>query len=435
MKWYLGAAALLLLALVLQLSLLAYAMYVLLALLVVSRLLARSWVESVTAERECNRLNAEVGDTVAVIVTVRNAGRLPVPWVLMEDLLAWPTTIPGPAPLRLKGRQLKIGMLRPQGQATMYYQLQFQMRGYFQIGPLVLESGDLFGLHRRYHVAADPNFVLVYPRIVPLLGFDISSRRPIGEVRMSNRIYEDPTRISGIRDYQPGDPLNRVHWRSTARVGKLQSKVYEPSTVAGTTLVLDFHQAAYDRRHEPYRSELAVTAAASLANAVYQMGQQIGLVTNGRDAAERIREEGWRHDFRTRKAALQAASLEKKNDRLTPLVVQTRRGAEQLGRVLEMLARVELSDGLPFPRLLLEAAGRLPRDATVVALLADVSVETAIALSSLRRRGFAVTAIVNVYEDSDFARLAGRLLAEGIESRHLKNPEGLPALCGRYVLR
>jgi len=71
----------------------------------------------------------------------------------------------------------------------------------------------------------------------------------------------------------------------------------------------------------------------------------------------------------------------------------------------------------------------------VVALLADVSVETAIALSSLRRRGFAVTAIVNVYEDSDFARLAGRLLAEGIESRHLKNPEGLPALCGRYVLR
>jgi uncharacterized protein (DUF58 family) len=435
MKWYLGAAALLLLALAFQLGLLAYAMYVLLALLIVSRLLARSWVESVTAERECNRLNAEVGDTVAVVVTVRNPGRLPAPWILMEDLLAWPTTIPGPAPLRLKGRQMKISLLWPGGQATMYYQLQFQMRGYYQIGPLVLESGDLFGLHRRYHVATDPHFVLVYPRVTPLLAFDIASRRPIGEVRLSNRIYEDPTRISGIRDYQPGDALNRIHWRATARVGSLQSKTYEPSTVAGTTLLLSFHQTDFDRRHEPYRSELAVTAAASLANAVYQMGQQIGLVTNGRDAAERIREEGWRHDFRTRKAALAAASLERKNDRLAPLVVETRRGAEQLGRVLEMLARVEISDGLTFSQLVLETASRLPRDATVVAILSDVTVETAVALSNLRRRGFALTAILNVYEESDFARLAGRLLAEGIESRHIKNEEGLPALCGRHVLR
>ena len=52
-----------------------------------------------------------------------------------------------------------------------------------------------------------------------------------------------------------------------------------------------------------------MTAAASLANAVFQMGQQIGLVTNGRDAADRIRQEGWDFDIRTRSAAQQAASM------------------------------------------------------------------------------------------------------------------------------
>ena len=106
----------------------------------------------------------------------------------------------------------------------------------------------------------------------------------------------------------------------------LHSKVYEPSTVAGATMLLEFHTAAHERKHEPHRSELAVTAAASMANAVYLMGQQVGLVTNGRDAADRIRQEGWAHDHRSRAAALASASVRDKSDRLAPLIVPTRRG-------------------------------------------------------------------------------------------------------------
>src|SRR4029077_89087 len=131
------------------------------------------------------------------------------------------------------------------GRKTLMYQLHFEMRGYYQIGPCVLESGDLFGLHRRYRVATEPHFVLVYPKVIPLAGFDIASRRPIGEVRLSHRLYEDPTRISGVRLYQAGDPLNRVHWRATARTGALHSKVYEPSCIVGATVLLDFHAGSY----------------------------------------------------------------------------------------------------------------------------------------------------------------------------------------------
>src|SRR5262249_6878200 len=148
------------------------------------------------------------------------------------------------------------------------YRLNLEMRGYYQIGPVVMESGDLFGLHRRYRVATEPHFLLVYPKVVPLEGYDIASRRPIGEVRLTHRLYEDPSRIAGVRESQAGDPLNRVHWPSTARTGQLQCKVYEPTTIAGATILLDFHQAGYHQQGEPQRSELAVTAAVSLAHAL-----------------------------------------------------------------------------------------------------------------------------------------------------------------------
>ena len=202
-----------------------------------------------------------------------------------------------------------------------------------------------------------------------------------------------------MRQYEVGDPLSRVHWKATARTGKLHCKVYEPSTVAGVTILLDFHTASHDPRNEPMRSELAVTAAASLANAVYEMGQQVGLVTNGRDAADRIRQEGWDYDIRTRDAARQAAGMAETSDRLRPVVVETRRGPDQVMRIFETLARIELTDGLNLAQLIGETASRMPRDATVVAILPMVTEEHAVALGNLKRRGFAVTAVLNLYDD------------------------------------
>ncbi|MCO6453964.1 MAG: DUF58 domain-containing protein [Pirellulaceae bacterium] len=432
--WYVGALLLLLIALVFNLGLLAYAMYALLAVLLVSRFLTRWWVEGLGAERTCDRLTAEVGDQVSVSVSIANQGKLPVPWVLLEDLLPRQALIHRPPSLEVSGQRMRLAMLPPGGRKAIFYQLRCNRRGYYQLGPLVLETGDLFGLHRRYRVATQPHFLLVYPRVVPLEGFDIASRRPIGEVRMTYRLYEDPTRIAGVREYQAGDPLNRVHWRATARTGTLHSKVYEPSTVAGATIVLDFHRDSHDRRHEPYRSELAVTAAASIANALFQLGQQAGLVTNGRDAADRIRQEGWDYDIRSRQAARRAAEMLDDSDRLRPVVVPTRRGAEQLVRILESLARVELTDGLHLADLLLEASGRMPRDATALVILPRVAPESVVALSHLKSQGFAVAAVLNVYDEYDFAQASGPLLAAGIPTYHLKDEQHISGLCRSYVL-
>src|SRR2546421_215282 len=200
MRWLLGILLMLAVALVIQSGLLAYTMYVLLGAFLFSRLLVRHGLNRVSARRTCEPREVEAGERVEVEVTLHNSGPLPIPWVLLEDLL--------------------------------------------------------------------PEFAL-------------AQRRPIGDVRLTHRPYEDPPRIAGVRAYQPGDPLNRIHWKVTARSGRLHSKIYDPTTMAGATILLDFPQAGYPSRGEPHRSDLAVTAAASLAHAVTTLGQQGGLATNG----------------------------------------------------------------------------------------------------------------------------------------------------------
>jgi len=435
MNWLVGAALILLLSLIFDLGLLAYAMYALLSVLLLSRFLTSNWTESLTADRQCDRLAAEVGDSVAVVVNVHNHGRLPIPWCLVEDLLPRRALVHNPPNLGVEGRRVQLAMLKAGDKQRLTYQLKCNRRGYYQLGPLVLETGDLFGLHRRYRVATKPHFLLVLPQVIPLEGYDVSSKRPIGEVRMTYRLFEDPTRIAGVRQYEQGDPLSRVNWRATARTGVLHSKVYEPSTVAGASILLEYHKSSHVKQHEPMRSELAVTAAASIANAVYEMGQQIGLITNGRDAADRIRQEGWDYDIRSRGAAKQAAHMHEDSDRLQPLVVNTRRGPDQLMQILETLARVELTDGLTLHQLVSETMSRLPRDATVIAIVPKVTPDTVVTLASLKRQGYAVTAILNLYEEYDFAQAAGPLIAQGLDVQQLKDEASVASVCRKIVLR
>jgi uncharacterized protein (DUF58 family) len=435
MRWLLGATFLLVVGIVLQLGLLVYAMYVILGVMLLSRYLSREWIENISADRECSRLTAEIGQKIGVIVNVKNDGKLPIPWLLLEDAVPRKALTQRPPRISIDGKRLNILQFGTGARKSLLYQVTFHMRGYYQLGPLLLETGDLFGLHRRFRVATKPHYVLVFPKVMPLSGYDLASRRPIGEVRLTHRLFEDPTRISGIRQYINGDSLNRIHWRATARTGSLHCKVYEPSCIAGATLLLDFHQAGYNERSEPHRSELAATAAASLANAVYQLGQQVGLVTNARDAADRIREEGASHDFRTRTLALDTVEMKGRSERLRPVIVETRRGPEQLVRILEALARAELTDGLTFSQLIIEATSRLPRDATVVALLPSVSAETAIALGSLKRRGYAVTALLLMFEDEDFADAMGRLIAEGIDVRRIESEAAIADVCSERMVR
>ena len=204
MRWLVAAVALLLVAIVLQLGLFAYAMYVLLVLIVASRVLVNGWSGNLSATREMSRDRVKIGDSIAIVTVLENRSWMPVPWMLVEDLLPRRALIHSPPNLQVTGRRLQLVSFRGQARKTITYQLKCNCRGYYQLGPLVAETGDVFGLYRRYRVLSEPSFLLVVPEVIPLQGFDIASRRPIGEVRMSHRLFEDPTRIAGVRGVSGG---------------------------------------------------------------------------------------------------------------------------------------------------------------------------------------------------------------------------------------
>ena len=441
MKWIAGTIALLVVGLVFHLSLLVYAMYVLLGVLFLSRLFTQIWTAGLEAQRFTGDEALEIGQSLEVKVAARNAGHLAIPWLLLEDALPREALTQTPHHLKAEGARLAVTRLEPGETKVFAYKVQFLMRGYYQLGPLLAETGDVFGLHRRFRVMTEPSFAQVPPRIVALEGYNLSSRRPIGEIRLAHRLFEDPTRLAGVRPYQKGDPLNRIHWRATARAGDLQSRAYESSCVAGATFVLDFHARSFTGPAAVATAELAAVTVASLAHAVSLMGQQMGFVSNGRDAADRIRAECWRADFLTINDARTRATETQKNTRLRPVVLKASKGDHQLAEILALLARLEHTDGLDFADMISEAASRISRDTTVVAVLSTVTPEIAIALGNVARRGLLVTAIVVSVEMEavpDWARppdWAGMLLAQGIDFRVVNSEESVADLCAGAIIR
>ena len=250
----------------------------------------------------CGR-GLKVGSRLPIEVKVTNHSRIPVLWLLVEDLIPTWATIFNPPTLQIEGDRVKVFLIGAGKTCSLNYEIKCNRRGYFQIGPTVMETGDLMGMYRRYRVGTQPHYITVLPNIVTLNSYEIGSRRPIGEIRMRDNIMDDPTRLRGIRQWQAGDPMRSVHWAATARTGTLHSKIYEPSSIIGATLILDLHTSSNPKNHEPIRSDLAITAAASIAHSLHDANEPFGLATNGRDAADRIRLEGWTGDHRVRDEA------------------------------------------------------------------------------------------------------------------------------------
>jgi uncharacterized protein (DUF58 family) len=441
MKWIFATLGLLVLGVIFKLSLLIYAMYVLLGVLLLSRFFSRLWIGQIEARRFCDEDVVEMGASAQSKVAVQNTGRFSIPWVILEDSLPREALLQLPARIKADGGRLALVRLAPGETKVLSYRVQFLMRGYYQLGPLLVETGDVFGLHRRFQILTEPHYVLVLPKVLPLQGYNLASRRPIGEMRLTHRLFEDPTRMSSIRPYHQGDPLNRIHWRATARVGQLQTRTYESSCVSGATFLLDFHSKSFAGAAAVGSAELAVVTVASLANAVFLMGQQIGFVSNGRDAADRIREEGWRVEFLTREDAQQRAGQTAANTRLRPVIVEPGKGEERFTQILAALGRLEHTDGMNFAAMTEEAGAKISRDATVVAVLGGVTPAIAVSLGNLARRGFLVTAVVvsfGMEAVPDWARppeWAEMLLAQGIDFRVVNSEESILNLCAEAIVR
>jgi uncharacterized protein (DUF58 family) len=240
----------------------------------------------------------------------------------------------------------QVVTIGPRGRAQFEYVLDASRRGYYPIGPLQLRSGDLLGLADEPQSEGAPDYLTVYPKIVPLTRVDLPTRSPLGTLRHTQPIYEDPSRVLSKRDYVAGDSLRRVDWKATAVLGRLQVKQFEPSIALETAIFLNLNAADYDYRTQRDDAELAIIVAASIANWIIGRRQAVGLSTNGADPV--------------------AADSQLQS-------VPVRKGRAHLIRLLEVLARVKLAkEPLPLIDMLQQERIHLAWGTTLIVITSRV---------------------------------------------------------------
>jgi uncharacterized protein (DUF58 family) len=360
-------------------------------------------------QRQFSEQRALFGEQVTLSLTVENAKLLPLPWLEVEDTI--------PRALTMVGQQLRVSVIgdtaildnlfstRWYERVTRRYTVQCNARGVHKFGPALIRSGDVFGFLTNEETLTKWQYLLVYPLVVPLTRFNLPSRHPFGERRAPRRLLEDPSRVIGIRDYAYGDSLRRVHWKATARTMQLQSKVYEATTTY--TLVIFLNVVSYFdtiRGLQPEIQELAICAAASIADWALNEGYAVGLFAN---TLMFIPEEKVPFDTRQEGAegqgieAALAAQLKRRRIHLPPSTSE-----DQRKRIMDTLARIQSYFGSTLEDVIQTERSRLPAGATVVVITSTVTDLLLDTLAHIKQSGHAVT-ILFVGDTPLPTRLAG----------------------------
>ncbi len=366
--------------------------YLLAGLIAVALWVTRKPAKLVSAGRTVGRHYVTIGESTSVNVTVSWDSATGPGWILIEDAL--PEHLDSVTP---------SGYLTALGADTgtaFSYRVTGRRRGYYRIGPVTVTVGDLFGFRQVSEKGSDAAYLTVVPQIVPVPALRIPSNRPIGDTRSTKRMYEDTTRIVGVRDYAPGDTYSRIHWKTTARTGALATKMCEPSTSVEVNLLLNLFYGDYPGPGAEV--ELACATAASVAASLLADKHHVGLQTNGFDAA-------WHYH-----TDLKRACFSLKPDK----------GPQQRASILSTIGRLELSDGLPLAKYLTQIHAFLPWTATTLVVTHALSEQAALMLDGLKRSGFELgVIIVGSGEPADLARM--RVAALGIPVALVQKVKGL----------
>ncbi len=174
----------------------------------------------------------------------------------------------------------EIGLLAFQ-QVHWRRTLRVAARGVYRLGPIRQEGGDLLGFFRRREKSPVPLEVLVYPRLVPLAPLPLPAREFFG-LQKARTPVEDPVFHAGTRDYHGSRPARHIHWKASARLDRLQEKLYEPTSQASILFLLDaasFSRAYGPDGEEPFERTLEVVG--SLAVELERARVPVGLAVNG----------------------------------------------------------------------------------------------------------------------------------------------------------
>jgi len=258
------------------------------------------------------------------------------------------------------------------------FALRAAQRGAYALGPVRLRSGDWLGFTAVEAVLDPRSAIVVYPTPLSVADHHRPSLRPLAETATKRGLLPDPLRFRGVREHRSGDPRKEIHWKASARLGTLQTKLYEPATSLDAVFLLNV--ATYDQywiQADPEAAEIVISATAELIRLAADAGRQVGLVTNGIDNVTHQRPH----------SALG-------------------RGPRPLTRSLEILARLGPYAAHSPESVFLRERGRLPWGATLVCVTPVLGPHLAAALLALRRAHHRVLAVsIEELEEGVRARL------------------------------
>ncbi len=343
---------------------LAFLFYLLyLGILVIggSYVLVRLGLTDLEAGYAVSQLHGHVGDRLRVTYTLRNGSRLPKPWLEVHN----PTTLPGALPGRaitLPGRSERSWLIRA----------PLTRRGHFRIEPLHIRTGDPFGFFEAAATVGQGVSVVIYPRLEAIPEWRLPAASLEGSHASPERTLQTTPLAMSVRPYAPGDSMNRISWKATARHGEIQVKEFDLEQTADAWIVLDLQRGIGGGRGDESTTEAAVRVAAAVADKAIGENRAVGISVNAARTA----------------------------------VVPADRGGRQHQKIMQLLAAVDADGSTPLVETLVNTVGRLRRGMTAVIVTPSLDPSWVRPLASLRVRGVSCVVVTVDAEAFDQAMRA-----------------------------
>ncbi|MFG6402760.1 DUF58 domain-containing protein [Microbacterium sp. P04] len=167
-----------------------------------------------------------------------------------------------------------VPLLRPGHTVAQPLDIPALPRGVVRVGPVTTVRSDPIGLLRREHSFDDVHELFVHPRTVSLPSTSAGLIRDL-EGNPTRRLVDSDMSFHAIREYAPGDSQRQIHWKSTAKTGRLMVRQFEESRRSRMAVVLAVAEPEYADADE---FELAVSSAASLGLRAVRDARDVAIV-------------------------------------------------------------------------------------------------------------------------------------------------------------
>ncbi len=307
---------------------------------------------------------AFAGDPVSLRIHMVNRKRFPLPMVRLGIWLPVGLQADEQSFTAIRGFHRRMFM-GARSEATMDLPASTSMRGEYWLERVEVELSDPFDLvplRRDLFPEAD---LLILPRPGIAIPAAVRRRLPFGRPVAAARMFEERERFAGVRPYEPGDPLNRIHWRLTGHAGGLQTKLFEPTRSPDALVALDLSvgEPFWDSIY-PDIAEDTIGWASFLCRQAIDEGWRIGLIANTHLRRGRGRLRVPASAPKTYEAALFAALARMPNEPTSDLAPVLR----EAGRALNPGTSVVVISPNPGPLLWRQLVGLRSRGIDVVHL-------------------------------------------------------------------